>query len=246
MNRMFLIAAIVSTFVAHTDFLLAEAPVAVEKIAPMNEVVIEIDAQIAALAKLLDDEEGYEDNRAGQIRQSFGLLACLGQCVAEHDEAADSGIQGPALRDASLMFKRKSSLDEAKSAFENVKLAREGKATGEHAVDHPWNKLVNMHPMMEEMNARNSAILKVLRRPRGKPEEPVHATTWVILSLAMKADTHEVKDKADLPKWHKFSDEFREASIKLAEAIRAKDKTEGRKWFDAANTACDSCHEVFQ
>lgn len=224
----------------------AQAPVAVEEVAPIAEIVLEVDAQLKTLTELFADESKYDDQREGQIRQSFGLLACLGQAVAEHDQGAATGIQGAALRDAALLFKRQSSLADAKAALEQIQLARAGNATGEHAVEHPWNKLINMHPMMEEMNSRNSAILKVLRRPRGKAEEPVHATTWAILSLAMKADTHEVKNDDDLPKWNQFADEFREASVKLAEAIRAKDGTEGRKWFDQANAACDACHEVFQ
>jgi len=62
----------------------------------------------------------------------------------------------------------------------------------------------------------------------------------------MHADTHEVKKDADIPKWHQFSDDFREAAIKLGEAIRAKDKNEGKKWFDKANESCDACHEIFQ
>jgi hypothetical protein len=226
--------------------LFAEAPVKVETVAPLADIVFEVNSQIETLEKELADEAGYEENRGGQIRQSFGLLACLGQALAEHSKASESEIQGAHLRDAALKFQKKSSLAEAKTALEAVKAAQVGKSEGEAANDHPWNKLINMHPMMEEINSRNSAILKVLRRPRGKESEPVHATTWAILGLAMKADTHEVKDEADLPKWHAQSDAFIAASVKLAEAIRAKDKTEGRKWFDAANESCDACHEVFQ
>ncbi|MEW4488125.1 hypothetical protein AB1L42_08585 [Thalassoglobus sp. JC818] len=240
----FLGATVLSTCFVATTF--AEAPVPVESVAPVPEIEIEVQSQLETLQKALDDQDGYEDAREGQIRQSFGLLACLGQALAEHDGASETKIQGPALRDAALKFQRKSSLEEAKAAFEQVKLAANGEATGDHSVDHPWNKLINMHPMMEEMNSRNSALLKVIRRPRGKAEEPVHATTWAILALAMQADTHEVKDDAMLPEWNKFSNEFREASLKLAEAIRNKDAKEARKWFDSANQSCDSCHEVFQ
>ncbi len=225
---------------------LAQAPVAVETVAPLDDIVFEVGTQVDVLTKALENADDYEDNRPKQIRQSFGLLACLGQALAEHKNAGDSEVQGAALRDAALMFKKNSSLEDAKAALEKVKLAQAGKASGDATKEHPWNKLVNMHPMMEEINSRNGAILKVLRRPRGKESEPVHATTWAVLGLAMKADTHEVKNDADLPKWHKHADEFIHASTQLAKAIRAKDKNEGRKWFDAANKSCDACHEVFQ
>lgn len=233
--------AVSFSFQAH-----AEAPVAVESVANVDDLIVEVGEQVETLQKLLGEADEYEDNREGQIRQSFGLLAVLGQALAEHDESGKSAIQGAALRDAALKFKRKSSLEEALVALEAVKLAHAGKAAGEHEVEHAWNKLINMHPMMEEINSRNSSLLKVLRRPRGKPEEPAHATTWVVLGLAMKADTHEVKNEADLPKWHEQADAFIEASQKLAAAIRAKDAKEGRVWFDKANESCDACHETFQ
>ena len=224
----------------------AGAPFKVSEVAPLDDLVLEVNEQLELLTKELADTESYDDKKGGKIRQSFGLLACLGQALAEHEGAKETDIQGAHLRDAALKFSKKSNYEEAVAAFEQVKLAASGKATGDASAEHPWNKLVNMHPMMEEINSRNSALLKVLRRPRGKAEEPMHATTWVVLGLAMKADTHEVKNDADLPKWHEQSDAFIEASVNLAEAIRAKDKSEGRKWFDAANNACDACHEVFQ
>lgn len=227
-------------------FALAEAPVAVtEEIAPIADLTLEVSEQVERLAGVLTEEK-YEDAKDGDVRQAFGLLACIGQALADHDKADGVEIQGAALRDAALQYKRKASLEDAQKAFEAVKVAVAGKAEGDFSKEHPWNKLVNMHPMMEEMNDRNSKILRVLRRPRGKADEPIHATTWVVLSLAMHADTHEVKNEADIPKWHQFSDDFREAAIKLGEAIRAKDKDEGKKWFDKANESCDACHEVFQ
>lgn len=226
--------------------LYAQAPVPVETVAPLDEIVFEVQAQVESLSKVLADPTAYEEKREGQIRQSFGLLACLGQAIAEHSQSAKTKIQGPALRDAALKFQRKSTLEEASQALELVKLAQAGEAKEPGEKTHPWNKLINMHPMMEEINTRNGAILKVLRRPRGKAEEPVQATTWAVLGLAMKADTHEVKNDADLPKWHQYADDFIAASKNLAQAIRDKDAKTGRKWFDAANAACDACHESFQ
>jgi cytochrome c556 len=222
----------------------AETPVAVEGIAPIPDVVFEINAQVEELSKALADEEGYEKARTGQAWQSFGLLAVLGQTLAEHDKARESGIHGPALRDAALQFKSTSSLEEARQALEAVRQVLAGNVTGEHEVHHPWNKLIDMDPMMEVINGRNSSILRVLRRPRGREDEPVHATTWALLAVAMKADIHKVKEE-DLHHWNEYADEFRVASAKLAEAIRAQDRNEARKWFDKANAACDACHEKF-
>jgi len=146
----------------------AGSPVGVtEKIAPLADLKLEVSEQVERLSGVLTAEK-YDDAKDGDVRQAFGLLACLGQAIAEHDQADGAKIQGAALRDAALQYKRKASLEEAQKAFEAVKLAVAGQAEGDHAKEHPWNKLINMHPMMEEMNDRNSKILRVLRRPRGR------------------------------------------------------------------------------
>lgn len=224
----------------------AQSPVPIESVASVEELKMEMQSQVESLEKALADESKYEDQKGKAIRQSFGLLAVIGQALAEHPQGDQAQVNGPALRDAALKFQRNSTHAEARSALEAVQGVLKGEVTGTHEKLHPWNKLINMHPMMEEMNSRNSQILKVLRRPRGKPEETLPAVTWALLAIPMKADTHEVKNSDDLPQWDAWSNEFRHSAVKLAEAIRAQDKDEGRKWFDKANETCDACHEKFQ
>ncbi|SFI39127.1 cytochrome c [Planctomicrobium piriforme] len=224
----------------------AQSPVPIESIASIEELTLEVNEQVARLEKGLAMEANYADQKSKGIAQSFGLLACVGQGLAEHANSKDSKINGPALRDAALKFTAKTSTyADAQAALEGVKQVVAGNVTGEHAQLHPWNKLIRMHPMMEEFNGRSSEILKVLKKPRGKPEEISPAVAWGLLSIAMKVDTHEVKNPEDLPKWNAWSDEFRDSTIKLAEAIRAKDKDAGRAAFDKASETCDACHEVF-
>jgi hypothetical protein len=224
----------------------AQSPVPIDAVAAVPELELEIHAQTEKLAKHLSAEATFEEKKGKAIRESFGLLACLGQALAEHPQKDQSKLNGPALRDAALKFKKNSTYAEAQAALSEAQAVLAGTVAGEHAPLHPWNKLINMHPMMEEMNNRNSQTLKVLKKLKGDPDEVLPAVAWGVLAIAMKADTHEVKNPADLPKWDAFSDEFRAASIKLAAAIKAKDKDEARKWFDKANETCDACHEVFK
>lgn len=223
----------------------AQAPFPVESVATVEELELEVPAQINELSKLLADETTFDDSQPA-ILQKFGLLAVIGQALAEHPKKSKGKVNGPALRDAALVYGRDGSLDQAKAALEGVKKVIVGQMSGEHAVEHAWNKLINMHGMMEEMNGRNSKILRVLRRPRGRPEEGAHASVLGVLSLAMYADTHEVKEADTLPQWQQWSTEYREAVITMGEAIRAKDAKAARQWFDKANATCDKCHEVFQ
>lgn len=226
----------------------AQSPVPVESVAKVNELELEAPLVAADLEKLLVDQAAFDKAKeGGGVRQGFGVLAVIGQALAEHPEGKDSKVNGPALRDAALMFKRDSTLDQAKAAFAAVQAVLKGEAPAEeHAQLHPWNKLTGMHGMMEEMNSRNSKILRVLRRIKGTPEESAHAGIQGILAIAMYADTHEVKDPAQLPQWHEWSTEYREAVRQMGDAIRAKDAKAASEWFDKAKATCDKCHEVFQ
>jgi hypothetical protein len=225
---------------------LAQSPVPVDTIATVANIEALITQNVSRLEKSLADASKFDDLKEKGIRESFGMLSVLGQALAEHSDRTESKINGPALRDAALAYNNDGTHEEAVAAFKQVQDVLAGKVTGDHVKFHSWGKLIGMAPMMEELNASNSEILRVLRRPRGKDEEVLPAVKWGLLSLTMKVDTHAVQKPEDLSKWNGWSDEFREASLKLAEAIRNKDGTEGRKWFDKGNAACEACHEVFQ
>ena len=225
----------------------AAAPVPVNQaLVPINELAFEVNSRVAELEKLMITEEAFEAKKGEEVRQAFGVLACMGQAIAEHEDAGTVKIQGAALRDAALLFNRKSNFAEAEAALTALKLAQTGASEAAAEKEHPWNKLINMHPMMEEMNGRNAKIIRSLRRLRGTDEEAGNASVLVVLALAMQADTHEVKDPADLPKWNEWSTAYRDQMHKAAEAIRAKDAKAAREWLDKAKLNCDACHEVFQ
>ena len=223
-----------------------EAPQGLDEVAPIGDILIEVEDKVEQLEKLLESPEKYEDQKDDKVRQAFGVLAVMGQAVAEHPENGEASFSGPALREAALGFERGAAYEDAQAALAAVKEAHAGGGNTEAPVEHEWNKLINMHPMMEEINGRNARLLSVFRRPRGKPEEPVHASTIALLALAMDADTHEVKDENDIPAWHEMSAEYRELMIQVAAKVREKDGKGARKLFDAANETCDRCHEVFR
>ncbi len=149
---------------------------------------------------MLATQEAFDESREGELRQNFGTLACLGQALAEHP-GGDATVVGARLRDAALMFTRDSDYEQARAALVACIAAAEGTATDEAEIDHEWNRLIGMHAMMEEINTRNAQIGRSLRRPRGDADSISNASTIAILALAMEADTHEVKDEADLPAW---------------------------------------------
>ena len=223
----------------------AESPVPVIQVAPLDDLVYEVNDRIAELEKLLSSAEDYEDSK-DTIRRGFGVLTVVGQAIAEHGHRQDTKIQGPDLRDGAKQFTPKSTHEEAKSALTAVKQAQSGEAEGSAIIEHDWAKLINMHPMMEEIEDRAGKINRVVRRPRGKPEEPVHASVIAILTVAMHEDVHEVKNPDDIPAWKEFAREYLDQMTSVGEAIRQKDKEAASELMVQATETCDKCHEKFR
>ena len=243
-----MLAGLAALMILAVPFLNAsgEAPTAITPVAPMDDIVYEVNEKIELLDELLASAESYEENREGEVRQALGVLAVMGQAIAEHEDHEETDISGPALREAALPFKKNSSWEEAQSILAAVKEAQSGGGATDAAVEYEWNKLVNMHPMMEEINNRNAALVRVMRRPRGRDGEAAHASTISLLTVAMYADTHEVKNENDVPLWQEMSREYLDLMVQVGEAIRARDGETARTHFDAANETCDRCHEKFR
>lgn len=221
------------------------APAKISDIASVEDIVQEADAKITQLTGLLETPEKFEAAKDKDVWQAFGVLSVLGQSLVEHADNAQAGFNGAALRDAALKYTgRNATYAEAQAALSAVAAARAGE--GEGAVEYAWNKLVRMHPMMEEINARNARLVPIFKRPRGKPEEVRHATTLALLALAMEVDTHEVKKESDIPEYQSLAAEYRSKMVGVATALRNKDGKTARELFDQANAACDTCHEKFR
>lgn len=225
---------------------MAETPFPLAEVAPLDDLVYEVNDRIEELDELLTSAESFEDKKDSEVRRAFGVLAVIGQAIAEHKEHSKTKIQGPALREAARSFSPKSSYEEAKAALEAVRQAQAGEASGEATVEHDWAKLINMHPMMEEIEERSGSINRVVRRPRGRPDEPVHASVIAVLTVAMHADTHEVKDPGRIPVWHELAREYLNQMTGVAQAIREKDKETAGELMRQATGTCDRCHEEFR
>lgn len=224
----------------------AETPYPIESFASLAELTQEATIQTKRLDKLLSTDASFEKDKEKHVAQAFGLIACVGQGLAEHKEWEKATINGPALRDAALTYSSDEDRDAALAALGKVKDVIAGKVEGEHERLHPWNELIGMYALMEEINTRNSEYLKIFRRPRGTPEEASPVVAWGLLGAAMKADNYGAGDEEDEKLWNTWSDEFYETAVKLGKAIREKDKVESRKWFDKANAGCKVCHEKFK
>lgn len=224
----------------------AGAPADLATVAPVGDLAAEAGAKVEMLQDYLKDESSYAEAKKRNVPQAAGVLACLGQAIAEHPAADEVQISGADLRDAALALRKAASYEDAASALAAAKSALAGEATGSAEADHAWNKLIGMHAMMEEINARNSKIRRAVRRLRDPETDSLHATTMAVLALAMYADTHEVKNENDIPQWQQHAREFRENMTATAEAMKNKDADGAREVWLKGVKSCSACHDQFR
>lgn len=223
---------------------LAESPVPVEKVISADDLVAEVQYQLEQLNGFVASEGDFaKANEKKKVAQAAGTIACLAQALVEHDDAPEK-IAAEALRDAALTLKKPDSIATTKTAIETMQAAMQGK--GEGAAEHDWAKLINLHRMMEEMNARNSQIRRIIRRPKDAAEDSRHASTQAVLGLALIADTHEVKNPDDLPEWNRMATEYQATMSELAKALRSGNLDQAKELYATGAKSCSTCHEKFR
>ncbi|MDA1014366.1 MAG: hypothetical protein O3A00_07925 [Planctomycetota bacterium] len=202
-------------------------------------------AKVGLIGDMLATGESFEESiKEKKLAQAAGTLAALSQGITEHPQGKGTGIAGPALRDAAAALAKTKSLDEATKLLAGAQAALEGKGDGDVKAD--WAKLVNMHRSMDEVQSRFNQIRRLRRKPTTPNEDSIHASTLAILAKTIQADTHEVKNKADLPEWKTFADSLSDSSRGLAKAMKAEDKAGITKFYLAATKACAGCHAKFR
>ena len=223
------------------------SPVPIESVAEMGVLLTEADDRIGELDKLLADEAAFEKAGEMALPSAAGVLACIGQFVALHPEGAKSGVNGTALRDAAMELAEAGDLDEAKAAKEKVAAARGGEGEGGAVEDATWYDLIPSYYLMEEINTRNSKLVRVSRRPRGKPEEAAHAAVIALLCLPMHAQAEDyVLEDADLPDYQGLALKYQDEVAAMARAVTAKDGPEVKRLLLASKKTCDQCHTKYR
>lgn len=221
-----------------------EAPQKVAEIASVADLVAEINAKVELLGQQVASKEAFEKTvEKKEINQAAGVVACMAQAIVEHPDKAQAKFHAADLRDAAVMLRAAKTFEDATKLFASVKEAHAGKSAGSAKPEAEWNKLTSQGRMMEEINSRSATIRRGLRRLQNPDETARDCATLAILALAMEADTHEVKDPAQLPLWKELSIQYRTEMLAMAKAVRAKDTAKATTHFTAANQACNNCHE---
>lgn len=246
MTRVLVCLTLFSLTTATVSADIPAAPANVSEAVGVKELVAAVQTKVKALSKSVADEASFARARESKtVAKDGGVIACLAQAIVEHKDGKSTGINATGLRDAAIVLSKARKLEAATAALKNVNEAIAGNgAKGEKK--HGWNKLINMHRMMEEFEFQGGKLRRVLNKPRRLERSSENAAVLVVLGLAMEADTHEVKDKTKLPQWKSWSKEYHQAMSAMNVAIKAGDAAKAKTIFDTTTGRCDICHEVFR
>lgn len=225
--------------------LLAEAPLKLSDIASPETLVAEAKEKGEEIAKSVATEATYNEELKS-LRPSASLVALIGQALAEQSSDAEWQKVGPSLRDAAIAVARAKTYGDAVAGNTRLQAALKGEVDAGATAEFDWAKLTKMHPIMEEMSGRGAKFRRVLRRPKDPEVDSRHVAAIALAAVSTYADTHEVKDPADLPMWRELATELHSNMTQAALAVRSKETDKAREFFDAGMQTCTKCHEKFQ
>ncbi len=208
------------------------------KKAPIDDLKMEADEQIESLGKWTASPATYKEN-VDDIRRAAGVLAVLGQAIAEHPQAKSQKLAPLALRDAALKLAGGKDYPSAMKAIQNIRAAAQGEAPKTAAKPVAWKDLISSEDMMHVINSRNSQLRRAARRSRNPAADSRHALTIAMLTLAMA-------EQEDDPDWKKYATDFQHGMTDLAASFKAKDKAGIQKHLAFATQACTDCHAKFR
>lgn len=189
-------------------------------------------------------EEEFEAKGSRMVRDARTLVV-LGTALGLHDQDQALKPAAPAIVAAARKTAESGKdLAAAQAAVEGLKKALAGEATGGDAVS--WDNTKALGQLMKQVNFVHTRLKRDIKKLDKKQEQCYgDAVLLAVIGQAADFDTHEVKDEAKLPDWHKYAAEMRDASASLATAIKAGDAAGIESAMTRVAENCDACHHTF-
>ena len=229
----------------------AAPPIKIASVAPIADIVGQVDARVKALEEALKSNEDYDKAKGKTIPAEAGVLAVLAQAVAESEEKAAWQASAADVRDAAMALGKTKNYDDAKKEFAALKEALGGKSSNAK-VEYDWAKLCRLGIVMEQISKRNSGFRRNTKKKDASDAEFTgmagDATVNAVLALAAHDDTHEVKSKKpeDIELWKKFAKDYQVHMTATADALKKKDMNAAADAWKKSNTTCSDCHSKFK
>jgi cytochrome c556 len=216
--------------------------------APTEDLIGQIDYYIKHLDEVLENKAEFDDAAITRIKKDGNTITALALVLGMHDARNKLKPVAPALIKASQELAKAKDFDAATAAMAAVKSAMEGKGdAGGDALK--WGRVASMSQLMKQVPSVNSALKRGLTPQRFKQLQTQSAgqsATLAAIAQAVMADTHEVKNPAEIDKWYQYCAEMRDAAGAVNAAIHANDQAATAGGMSRLAQSCESCHAVFR
>jgi hypothetical protein len=224
------------------------APPAASTYAPTEDLTAQIDFYVKHVDEVLENKAEFDDAAVTRVKKDANTITALALVLGMHDATSNLKTAAPALVAASQKLAKSKDFDGATAAMAEVKGAMEGKgdAGGEPL---KWGRVASMSQLMKQVPSVNSALKRGLTPQRFKQLQTQSAgqsATLAAIAQAVMADTHEVKNPADIDKWYQYCAEMRDAAGAVNAAIHANDLAATAGGMSRLAQSCESCHAVFR
>jgi cytochrome c556 len=224
------------------------APPPASKYAPAEDLVEQIDFYIKHASEALANKDEYDAASTARIRKDGHTITALALVLGLHDTSNSLKDSAPALIKSSQKLARTNNFDAATAAMAEVKEARDGKGP---AGTEPlkWQRAAGMGQLMKEVTSVNAALKRGLTPQRFeqlKKQTAGQAATLAAIAQVVTADTHEVKNPADMDKWFEYCAEMRDAAGAVNAAIHANDQPATTAAMSRLAASCETCHALFR
>lgn len=228
-----------------SQFSLAAPPRKIADLVSADDLAVEITAKLDELGPLLETEAAFAENKK-RVKQAASMLIVAAQAVAEHDDDSPLKASAPDLREAGIKIALAEAHADAAAGLTAAHEAQQGKSAKTSPVEYDWGKLVKQRPIMEDNEAKMQQLQRTLRRPKDPAAESRLAALLAVSSLPAIVDTHEVKDKSQLPEWDRLAKLMVDQLSEISTALKEKDAMKAQTIFKAARMTCVECHRQFK
>jgi hypothetical protein len=212
--------------------------------APAEELVKQVQVFVADFEACLASEPEFADKQM-RVAQNAHTLAVIAVALGLHDTDNALKTAAPALLASAQQLAKAKKYDDAKAALAGVQAAVAG--ANKQGPELKWNqKVASLGQLMKQAAAVDTSLRRNLRRFDQLAESNARsATLLALIAQAAIADTHEVKNPADVGKWYQMCADMRDAAVGVHTAIKVKDQAATGAAVKRLMQSCDDCHAVF-
>ena len=237
---------------ASTDEASTELP-PVGDVLDVGPLAAELARRVEELGTHAADDEAFDEASEMKWNKACGVVACIGQALSQHPEGHKTPGDKLAIRDTALALAEAGDAEEARGLLDPLREALT--VPGIEYVDSPdaaepegvdWYSMIESYYLMQEINDRNAAIVKVMRRPKGTDEEAANAAVMALLCYPMHAQAEDYVEEEDLPGYYGLTIANMRQAGDIVDAVLAKDRKAVKTTVLAAQQSCKACHQQYR